>query len=131
MFFRIMEAEGSGEVHREIMMHDKHRYLKTVVIFLGLLCFASGTTVSIAQTTKIDHVVCSKKKWMLEMLDFMYYKKRAKFKNYLDNKRCFLMEEEKKIRIEVYPGMFGKVVKFRYKGRSYWTDKDGIDYKKR
>ncbi|VAX15921.1 hypothetical protein MNBD_NITROSPINAE02-1289 [hydrothermal vent metagenome] len=64
------------------------------------------------------------------MQKFMETKDKIWFKNYINNKKCVFIKGGLKVTITEPPGIFGRFVGFKYKGKEYWAFKDSIIYKK-
>jgi len=80
--------------------------------------------------TKSGQVACKKRKWMEDMLTFIRTKNKARYRDYIETRKCLIMRGGKEVKVLESKPVIGVIVSFEYEHEVLWTYWSSLAYER-
>lgn len=105
----------------------------TAIVIAATIAFSAPASAQTAPastkvTTKDGHVACKKRVWMEDMLTFIRTDNKAKYRHYIETKRCLFTKGGLEVKLLEKQEAFGVIVGFEYNRETLWTYWTSLTY---
>lgn len=105
--------------------------VKILILLLSFFVFSceKSTKKQITGITKSKFPACKKHDDLKKMIQFAQEKKYLKSREFVDSKKCTILTSGILTEVLQAPGLYGKDVQFKMKGRTWWSLGGALKYK--